>query len=300
MASYSGVTSSGFMAHSHTTIADLFADFKYESTIGLLYLDKKKADIADVNNALDKINVDLTDIVCVQRDTEKWYTRLLVKFENYARSEFERIKELDGQIISLKNGEIKMRIQDMTTKYKYVNVAGIPYEIPDDVIVNLFSRFGEVKEVRMNYYNVGLKGIATGTRKIKMVVKKNIPSVIKVGSKTLNIAYEGQTKTCYKCGLDNHMGGDCHTDVTNFVNAINDTDYPVLPQQEEQQQPAEDEQQPAEDEQQPAQDEQQPAQDELQPVQGEQHQVQVHQETEQVKLSEQEKKPEREKKPEQD
>ena len=54
MASYSGVTSGGFMAQSHTTIADLFADYKYESTIGLLYLDKKKADIADVNSALEK------------------------------------------------------------------------------------------------------------------------------------------------------------------------------------------------------------------------------------------------------
>ena len=45
-----------------------------------------------MNNALDKIQVDLTDVVCVQRDTENWYSQLLVKFEDYARSEFERIK----------------------------------------------------------------------------------------------------------------------------------------------------------------------------------------------------------------
>ena len=70
----------------------------------------------------------------------------------------------------LSNSEIKIRIQDMTTEYKYVNVAGIPFEVPDALVTDLFSRFGEVKEIRMNYYNVGLKGIATGTRKIKMIV----------------------------------------------------------------------------------------------------------------------------------
>ena len=93
-----------------------------------------------------------------------------MKFENYARCEFERVKEMDGHIISLRNGEIKVRIQNMTTVYKYINVAGIPFEVPDNVIINVFSRFGEVKEVKMNYYDVVRKGIATGTRKIKMRV----------------------------------------------------------------------------------------------------------------------------------
>ena len=170
--SYSGAVSSGLPAPIHTSLFDYFHDYKYEATIGLLYLHRKKADIADVNDALAKINVDLTDVAGVQRDTEKWFSRLLVKFEDYAKNEFERIKEMDGDIISLKNGEIKIRIQDMTTEYKYVNVAGIPFEVPDALVTDLFSRFGEVKEIRMNYYNVGLKGIATGTRKIKMIVKK--------------------------------------------------------------------------------------------------------------------------------
>ena len=95
MASYSGAAKSGLGGPSHTTLADLFAHYKYESTIGLLYLHQKKADIADVNAALQKINVDLADIAGVQRDTEKWWTRLLIKFEGRAKSEFERIKEMD-------------------------------------------------------------------------------------------------------------------------------------------------------------------------------------------------------------
>ena len=286
MASYSGVASSGLLAPIPTTLSDLFANFKYESTIGLLYLNKKKADIADVTDFLLKINVDVTDIVGVQRDTEKWFSRLLVKFENYAKSEFERVKEMDGQIINLKNGEIKIRIQDMTTEYKYVNVAGIPFEVPDNVVVDLFSRFGEVKEVRMNFYNVGLKGLATGTRKIKMIVKRNIPSVLKVGSKTINIVYEGQTRTCYKCGLDTHMGGSCSTEKDDFVHHINDTDYPILPQQglnqphrgekqQEQgnQQPDLDDQQSVSGDPHPVTGEQQPDMGDQQPVMGDQQPV---------------------------
>ena len=141
MASYSGVASAGLGAPSHTTLADLFKHYRYESTIGLLFLHGKKADIADVNIALQKIDVELVDVKGIQRDTEKWWSRLLIKFDDHAKSEFERVKELDGQIISLRNGDIKIRIQDMTTEYKYVNVAGIPMEVPDNVVIDLFSEF---------------------------------------------------------------------------------------------------------------------------------------------------------------
>ena len=55
--------------------------------------------------------------------------------------------------------------------------------------------------------------------------------MIKVGSKTLNIAYEGQIKTCHKCGMEGHMGGSCETNEDERIHLINDTDYPVLAQQ---------------------------------------------------------------------
>ena len=106
MASYSGVASAGLAAPSHTTLADLFKHYRYESTIGLLFLYGKKADIADVNVALQKIDVELVDVKGVQRDTEKWWSRLLIKFDDHAKSELERVKDLDGQIISLRNENV--------------------------------------------------------------------------------------------------------------------------------------------------------------------------------------------------
>ena len=102
MASYSGIASNGLLAPSHTTLADLFANYKYESTIGLLYMEKKKADIADVTAAMAKINVDMTDIIGVQRDTEKWFTRLLVKFEDYAKTWSSRTVKSELQELQMK------------------------------------------------------------------------------------------------------------------------------------------------------------------------------------------------------
>ena len=63
----------------------------------------------------------------------------------------------------------------------------------------------------MNYCQSVLKGIATGIRIVKMSLKRNIPSVLKVGSKTLNISYDGQTITSFKCGMEDHLGEGCKT-----------------------------------------------------------------------------------------
>ena len=167
---------------------------------------------------------------CVQRDTEKWFSRLLVKLEDDAFIEFDRIKDMDGEIITLRKDEedVKIMIQDMTSNIKYVAVAGIPFEVPDKAVYELMSRFGIVKGIRMNYYQSVLKGIATGTRIVKMSIKRNIPSVLKVGSKTLNISYDGQNKTCFKCGIYGHLGEGCETLEEDKVLVFNDTDYPVL------------------------------------------------------------------------
>ena len=228
--SYRDVAGMGFQAASHASIADLFSNYKYQQTFGLLYLNRRKADIADVRAVLNELVIENSDVKCVQRDTEKWFSRLLVKLEDNAFMEFDRIKDMDGEIITLKKNEedIKIMIQDMTSNIKYVAVAGIPFEVPDKAVYELMSRFGIVKGIRMNYYQSVLKGIATGTRIVKMSIKRNIPSVLKVGSKTLNISYDGQNKTCFKCGREDHLGEGCSTLEEHKVLVFNDTDYPVL------------------------------------------------------------------------
>ena len=68
----------GFQAASHASIADLFSNYKYQQTFGLLYLNRKKADITDVRSVLNELVIENSDVKCVQQDTEKWYSRLLI------------------------------------------------------------------------------------------------------------------------------------------------------------------------------------------------------------------------------
>ena len=151
---YRDAAGTGFQAACQASIEDLFNKYKCKHTFGLLYLDRKKADIADMPTVIQEMQLENSDIIGVQRDTEKWYSRLLVKLDDDAFMEFERIKDMDGEIITLKrnNGDIKIMIQDMTSSMKYVAVAGIPFEVPNDAVAALMSRFGDVKGIRMNYY----------------------------------------------------------------------------------------------------------------------------------------------------
>ena len=97
--SYRDVAGMGFQAAS---IADLFSNYKYQQTFGLLYLNRKKPNIADVQAVLDKLFIENSDVKCVQRDTEKWFSRLLIKLEDDALLEFDRIKDMDGEIVTLR------------------------------------------------------------------------------------------------------------------------------------------------------------------------------------------------------
>ena len=152
--SYRDAAGTGFQAACQASIEDLFSKYKCKQTFGLLFLDKKKAELADMPAVIQMLQLDSADIIGVQRDTEKWWSRLLVKLDDDAFMEFERMKDMDGEIITLRrnNCDVKIMIQDMTSNIKYVAVSGIPFEVPNEAVAALMSRFGDVKGIRMNYY----------------------------------------------------------------------------------------------------------------------------------------------------
>ena len=230
--SYSSAAANGGVGSSaQSSLVDLFSTYKYKETIGFLYLDKVKARLMDVKEIMAKLRINVCDILGVQHDSERWFGRLLCKFKSTAANVFDRLKNMDGEIIQVRGGEARVMIQDMTGEVKYVSVSGIPYEVPDEVVANLMSRFGTVKSIRMNYFQQALTGIANGTRCVKMIIKKDIPSCIKIGNRAINVSYTNQTKTCFKCGqiLTNaHMGRQCVASPDEIINNINDENFPVL------------------------------------------------------------------------
>ena len=215
MASYSELAGLGGPGGATLTISDLFEKYKYCNTIGLQFLDRQRADIRDVTEILDTLGLTTEDIFGVQKDTENRFSRLIMKFKDSSIGVFELTRRRHGETISICNGEKRVMVQDISSDKQFVAVIGVPFEVPHEVIQNLMERFGEVIDIRMNNYQTSLKGIATGTRVVQMKIVKSIPSVIVVGTKRLNISYEGKDKTCYKCGMSCHIAYDCVTPVKN-------------------------------------------------------------------------------------
>ena len=147
---YSAAADLGAQGASLITIEDLFNSYKSKNTFAILYLNRKKANLLDMPKVINSLSLDSKDIAGVQRDTEKWYSKVLIKFKDSAESEYERMKDLDGEVITIKqetDEEVKIMVQDITSNIKYVAVSGVPFEVPDSALTNLMSRFGEVKGI---------------------------------------------------------------------------------------------------------------------------------------------------------
>ena len=70
--SYRDAAGAGFQAACQASIEDLFSKYKSRQTFGLLYLDRIKADIADMPTIISELHLESADIKGVQRDTENF------------------------------------------------------------------------------------------------------------------------------------------------------------------------------------------------------------------------------------
>ena len=84
-----------------------------------------------------------------------------------------------------------------------------PYEMTDQVIINVLMEYGTVANIRRQIHDFD-ETIETGVRSCLIKnIKKPIPSYIKAGAFTLPIRYKGQQKTCKICQQPNHLARDC-------------------------------------------------------------------------------------------
>jgi len=172
---------------------------KRVNSLGLVFVNQKPTQ-DDVSAILfEKINVKLEDINVVQFLREK----VIIKF--YDHDKFQKVvDDKEGKILSLGfNSAVKVKVTNESSVFSFVSIRDCPPEMGDDVLINILSQYGTVEGIRHNRYNRGpFQGTFSGIRTAKMYVKKNIPSKITVNSFQIQLLYNGQRRTCFKCGSE--------------------------------------------------------------------------------------------------
>ena len=83
-----------------------------------------------------------------------------------------------------------------------------PYENDDSQVERALSQFGLVKDVSYQSW-VGLKGVHTGTRMVRMDRTTRIPRSIMIDGFRCKIWYRGQPVTCDVCREEGHVAAKC-------------------------------------------------------------------------------------------
>ena len=126
-------------------------------------------------------------------------------------------------------GAVSVKVINLSKSFSYVSVRNAPFELDDDTIVKIMSRYGKVDSIRNNRFSFGpFSGLLTGVRTVKMRIRENIPSSFTIRGHAVSIMYNGQVRTCYKCGLSGHLLKDCATESYDRVNIFSDEDFPEI------------------------------------------------------------------------
>ena len=119
-----------------------------------------------------------------------------------------------------------------------VFVRHAPFDWEDEKFNRIFSYYGDIKqlehltirqsETRSREY----VGKRNGITKIRMEIKKNIPSLINIDRQRIEIYYRNQRRTCFRCGQPcggDHIFRNCKTKPDEFENNFTMEQFPALP-----------------------------------------------------------------------
>ena len=171
-----------------------------------------------------EMNVNIGDIAGVQNIGKN---KIVVKFTSTSTF-MDVMEKFEDRVIAINNVD-SVKVINLSSTITFVSVRNAPFEMDDDVIINILSRYGKVESLRNNRYSVGpFKGLLTGMRTARMKLKDNIPSSISVSGHNLTIIYNGQRRTCYKCGQEGHLVKDCSEDMLKKNDILIDEEFPNL------------------------------------------------------------------------
>lgn len=114
------------------------------------------------------------------------------------------------------------------SRRKAVKVKFIPDEMDLNDITSFLSKYGQIKKTTWEEPTQFSKDLFKVKREritVDMVVTRNIPSFITVKGIKLNVNYQGQLKTCSKCGSTTHEANICNATNLNFSSAVKSNNY---------------------------------------------------------------------------
>ena len=118
---------------------------------------------------------------------------------------------------------------------KEVRVRRVPAIWNKDNLMRIFNFYGDIKSIEMENMRPtpsnGIKSncahLKSGTYKLKMKLKRDIPSTIVVSGYKLETYHYGQQQTCWTCGMA-HFKNECKTVYSDYVNRFNINDFPPI------------------------------------------------------------------------
>lgn len=154
--------------------------------------------IEDVFDILKSSGVVSKDLVAVQALPGRQYD---ITFQNVD------IKRRKLGALSQHQG---CELNDYVEEYKIVTVLHVPQELDDSIVRFVLGRYGKILGGRhLTHKHKDFPGVFNGKRQYKIVLKKDIPSSVKLGGRHCWVRYQGQTLTCLKCGETGHLAAVC-------------------------------------------------------------------------------------------
>ena len=106
-------------------------------------------------------------------------------------------QHLNAEAIEIRDG-LRMLPMKEFKRERIVKITRVPVETPDEEVVKTLSMFGEIvekpkfsmmeiKETELDELTKLLSQIPTSDREVKMIIRKNIPSFVKIGEKKAKI-----------------------------------------------------------------------------------------------------------------
>lgn len=104
--------------------------------------------------------------------------------------------------------KLRITMEDGAVEVSFFDLSN---NVTNEQIADFLAEYGDVLHVRDLLWDErsAFAGVKTGVRIARMVVKKNIPSLVTIQGEDTGVGYKGQRQTCLHCQEYVHVGIPC-------------------------------------------------------------------------------------------